>query len=422
MVEVESGKEVASGRPEHQPGDISLSPDGAALAVARKFRAEIDLWDVKAGKILRTYRGHTGWLNAVAYAPDGKSLATCAWDRTIRFWDPQNDPIARRPTTVRTIIYASEAAFRPDGKEVAIVQGDNVASLLGAVRDISLVDAETGKVSRTISRAHDSPRRVAYSADGRVLVSGGRDGKARAWEIPSGAPLGTFQHESWITAVAASRDGRWVASAPESKVFTAMRMTGRFTNQEFRGELAVWDARSGAVRREFKDLPGQVDRAQFHPTEDLLAASFGSVVRLWDLATGKPRWKDTYALSSDALAFSADGSLIAAVGGPSITLIDAGTGEVRARSSSGEGTAPFGGLAFSPDGRRLAAARGQEVKLWEVPSGGEILTLPRPAAVGDAGPSPLAALAFSPDGLRLLNADRSGLIEVWDAGPPGDRK
>jgi WD40 repeat protein len=169
-----------------------------------------------------------------------------------------------------------------------------------------------------------------------------------------------------------------------------------------------------------KDLPGMVDQVRFHPTEDLLAASLGGVVRLWDLATGQPRW-EAKAASSDALAFSPDGALIAAVGGAEVTLIDAKTGEVRARSS-GEGEGQFGGLAFSPDGRRVATARGGEAKLWDVPGGGEILTLPRPAPIGDAAPSPLAALAFSPDGRRLLNVDRNGLIEVWDGGPPEDRR
>ncbi len=353
----------------------------------------------------------------MAFAPDGKTLATCSCDRTIRFWDPHTDPIARRPTTVRPIIYASDAAFRPDGKEVAFVQGDNVGGLFNPGGNLILVDVETGKVGRTISRAHDGARRVAYSADGRVLVSGGRDGKARVWDAASGAPLGTYQHPSWVTSVSASHDGRWIASTHEPKEFTEMRRTGVYSGKSFKGELTVWDARTGAVRHAIRDLPAAVGHVRFHPTADVLATSDSGTVRLWDLATGQTRW-EAQAASGDALAFRPDGSLIAAVGGPEITLIDAKTGEVRARSS-GEGSGQFGGLAFSPDGLRLAAARGGEVKLWEVPDGGEILTLPRPATVGDGGPSPLAALAFSPDGLRLMNSDRNGLIEVWDAGPRG---
>ncbi len=414
--EIESGKEIGSFRPEHPPGDIALGPDGATVAVCRALRSEFDLWDVKTGKVVRTFRGHTGWLNAVAFAPDGKTLATCSWDRTIRFWDPHTDPIARRPTTVRPIAYASDAAFRPDGKQVAFVQGESVAGLFNPGGDVIVVDVETGKAARKISAAHDAARKVAYSADGRVLASGGRDGKARAWDADSGAPLGTFQHPGWVLAVAASPDGRWIASAHEPKEFTDMRRSGVYSGRSFKGELTVWDARTGAVRRAIRDLPSIVAHVRFHPTADVLATAEGNTVRLWDLATGKPRWEARVA-SSDALAFHPDGSLIATVGGAEVALIDATTGEVRSRSS-GQGTALFGGLAFSPDGLRLATARGGEVKVWEVPSGGEILTLPRPAAAGDAGPSPLAAVAFSPDGLRLMNSDRNGLIEVWDAGPP----
>lgn len=79
----------------------------------------------------------------------------------------------------------------------------------------------------------------------------------------------------------------------------------------------------------------------------------------------------------------------------------------------GHGNGLFGGMAFSPDGRRAASARGDEVKLWEIPSGREILTLP----VLDPGARDMgiAALAFTPDGRRLLAAGRNGSVQAWDA-------
>ena len=80
---------------------------------------------------------------------------------------------------------------------------------------------------------------------------------------------------------------------------------------------------------------------------------------------------------------------------------------------SGHNAGIFGGLAFSPDGKRAVSATGSEVKLWEIPSGREIVTLP----VLDQGERPqgVAAVAFTPDGRRLLAAGVSGSVQAWDS-------
>ncbi len=135
----------------------------------------------KGMRQLRTFDRHDDWLTACAFAPDGLEVATCGWDRKIRFWDTgdgkQLDMLARHQDVV------SGCAYAPDGNH-----------FLSIARDGSLIywDLDEGEVvsewkSRTVSLSG-----VRWMPDGKRAVTSSWDHTLQLWYAPSGRLLHTF--------------------------------------------------------------------------------------------------------------------------------------------------------------------------------------------------------------------------------------
>jgi WD40 repeat protein len=411
IVDVGTGEVMVSLNPTRAVGDIALDAQGKLLAVAVVLTPLVDIWDVTGKKVVRTLRGHTGWLNGIALTPDGKTLATCSWDRTIKFWDPRADAeVIRLPGPDAT--RATAAAFRPDGLQLAFVE-ESTMVLFRPVKAVTLWDPAAGKAAQVLGGHTDSARRVAYSADGKVLASGSRDQTVWTWDVQTGRPLAIFRdHKGSIEGLAVSPDGRWVASSHEPPELRNLRFGQARSYKPAPGEIKVWDARTGAQRQNLLGHSAPVSHIAFSPDGRWIAsADHAGMVKLWEAQTGAPKG-EMKAKGAEGLRFSPDSRLLAIIGGDAIILRDVAAGTELARfGGHGEGT--FGGLAFRPDGKRAASAWGREVKLWEIPSGLEILTLP----VLDPGHQiqGIAALTFTPDGGRLLAAGRDGSVLAWDS-------
>lgn len=276
-------------------------------------------------------------------------------------------------------------AFSPDGKLLASCGRDNV---------VRVWDPEAGKALRVLAGHAGAVYAVAFSPDGRTLASGGDDGTARLWDAETGRELKQLRgHLRGVTGVAFSPDGKLLA-------------TGGFD-----GTARVWDLASGKGRV-VGTGPGVYPVRFSADGQYLVAGRIDGSICLAEVATGRQVWKaDKLGGNVWSLALSPDGKTLASAdqgGTPNreVTLWETATG----RRRCGLGGAGATAVAFAPDGETLATGGDEgSVRLWDA-DGKERCLLAR-------NEKRVVALAFSPDGRILASACHDGTVGLWDVPP-----
>jgi WD40 repeat protein len=230
---------------------VAFSPDGKTLA-AGSWEGTVTLWDVNSGRERTTLKAHEEVACSVAFSPDGKRLVTGGWDDAVKLWDLNS------------------------GKELLALKGD----------------------SRIYS--------VAFSPDGKVLAGGTRDRMARLWDAETGKELAALPHPMHVFSVA--------FSPVDSTLATAARATDKSPNA-----VRIWDTVQG---RELLALNGHKGGSAlfvgFSPDGKCLAsAGNDGTVKLWEVPSAKP--EGFAATGKELAAFDSDVAGILSRVGPNVT-------------------------------------------------------------------------------------------------------
>lgn len=337
-----------------------------------------------------TLRGHRGIVSSVAYAPDGKTLASGSFDGTVKLWDAATGQL--RSTLRGHGTAVSSVAYAPDGDTIASASHDGTIRLwdVAALRELAVIDAHLG-----------SANCVAFSPDGKTLASAGgaaksdaskeeQPGEVHLWDVSKRTKLATLKTKGGVpTSVAFSPDGKRLSHASH---LDPVKVSDVATGEEISQFGGDWVS-SGCVA--------------FSPDGKTLAVGEGSTrVCLWDLSSRQESVLHGHAGPVHGVAFSPDGRTLASASADGgVKLWDPATRQSRAFGHNGA----VRGVAFSPDGKTLATASAdQTVMLWDL--------TPQPIPADQNKPrGAVWAFGFSPDGKTVASASNSeAAVELWD--------
>ena len=290
-------------------------------------------------------------ITALAYSPDGGTLAVSGYREVLLHRDSDSEPDARLVGTADRI---QSLGFTADGKTL-MVAGGRPASF----GEVQFWDVESGQLRRAVRSCHDTLFGASLSPDGTRVVFGCADHTVRIMEVATGKELLKMRHhENWVLGTVFGVDGKRIISVGRDRA------------------AKLVDATSGAFIENVNLLKGELTAIARHPSRETVAIG------------GEDRTPLLYRVDKAAKMLIADNTNL-------LHELEKQDGEIF-------------DLAFSPDGRTLAVSgASSRVPLYEVESGAA-------SGVCDAGHQGVYAVAFHPDGARLAMGGFDGTVRICE--------
>lgn len=260
---------------------MAFSPDGQFLVVTMQNSAQINIWSVQSGTLLRQIN-NSATVSHLAFSSDGQWLATAQVDRSLALWRMDNGQLQVRlnQTAVVTSLQFSSHE-QSNGQYLLTASQGNVVQWKLITHSTQTVTLQSMK-----SLTHSHPvRLMSVSSQGRWIGTVSEDGKARLWNSSTGQLIRVFQATS-LSQIQFSPDDRTFVIADSEAV-------------------QLWDIRSGELRQRLamnssqlkqpssQGLSDKISNLSFSSNGQFLAVlheplayANGSLVQIWNLRTG----------------------------------------------------------------------------------------------------------------------------------------
>ncbi|QRV82528.1 hypothetical protein RhiJN_10543 [Ceratobasidium sp. AG-Ba] len=416
---------------------LATSPNGARIVCGCED-GTVRLWDAETGEaVLTPFLGHAGVVKCVAFDHEGRSIISGSLDKEARVWDMETGkttlgPLKGHAASVTTVSCSHDGSIIASGSE------DCTVRLWSSSTGKALFQPLLGHIRAVVC--------VVFSPDDRTIVSTGGEGTARLWDAKTGSLL--FEpFEGPERAIAFSLDGRRLLSMPAyGKMNEWDTSTGKKAGYDSFPEISIrsaafsvdsnlvawsdpedtisiWDIQSG--RTVLGCSSGHTERVRslaFLPGLDrVVSGSDDMTIRVWDIARNlsdpsleqtsfAPRWRVSPGSAIFSVAFSSDNRFIASGHfDETVRIWDVATGQSAVKPLEGLSAIPAS-ITFSPDNSLVHCASFEgTVGTWDCVSGhlAHKKSFQSPSKSMEVG-------AFSPDGRLFANGYADGKVRIWN--------
>ena len=346
---------------------LAFSPNGKTLA-SGSADGTVRFWNTGTGApVPDPITEHTQLVKAATFCEDNSTLASVAFNGIITFWDVKTS----QKSTIQAAGHRDwfpTLAFSLDGMKLVSVGAEGTTASWRPDHLIRLTDVKTGRELATLQYVSGVDK-LTFSPDGEMVAFSGL-GEIRLWNTRTGdeqdIPLadlkaGMLHNIPRVSALAFSPDGRWLVSGTQD------------------GKIQMWDVATGEALVAFaapteQENPGRISALAFSPDKALLAVGTHNHIHLWEVdppnkffsvSTEHTRDRMKFYGNPEPLVFSPDGTIfVNGLNNGAIQLWDVTTGDQIAALDGH--TQKVETLAFSSDGKTLVStAMDGTILLWD---------------------------------------------------------